>query len=304
MKKFLAIFLVASVLILSGCGTVNTENNQKIIAVSFYPVYIFTLNLTDGIDELRVECMAEQSVGCLHDYSVTSKDARLLNDAEVFVINGAGMEGFVDNLDETVENLKIIDSSVGIEFLCEQGGHSHDGEDEHSHSHTENSHIWMSVENAKKQVLNIKNGLIEEFPQYEKEFNSNYDSYIERLNSLSEEINSASEQLKGKKVITFHNAYEYIAEDTGLCIVETIESDHGGEPSSKELAHLTHKIKEENVSALFIEPDYEGSGATILSNETGVEIFTLNPITNGEKTKTSYEDIMRDNLKIILKAVS
>ena len=292
-------------MILSGCGTVNTEdNNQKIIAVSFYPVYIFTLNLTDGIDELRVECMAEQSVGCLHDYSVTSKDAKLLNDAEVFVINGAGMEGFVDNLDETVDNLKIIDSSVGVEFLCENGGHSADTEDEHSHSHTENSHIWMSVENAKKQVLNIKNGLTEEFPQYEKEFNNNYNSYIERLNSLGEEINSVREQLKGKKVITFHNAYEYIAEDTGLSIVETIESDHGGEPSSKELAHLTHKIKEDNVRALFVEPDYEGSGATILSNETGVEVFTLNPIINGEKTKTAYEDIMRENLKTILKAVS
>ena len=191
----------------------NTENNnQRIIAVSFYPIYIFTLNLTDGIDELRVECMAEQSVGCLHDYSVTSKDARLLNDAEVFVINGAGMEGFVDNLDETVDNLKIIDSSVGIEFLCEHGGHSVDVEDNHSHSqshnhtHSENSHIWMSVENAKKQVLNIKNGLTEEFPQYEKEVNKNYDSYMERLNSLGEEISSAGEQLRGKKVITFHKA--------------------------------------------------------------------------------------------------
>jgi zinc transport system substrate-binding protein len=164
LKKFLAIFLVASILILSGCGTADIKKDkEKLIAVSFYPVYIFTINLTDGLEDLRVECMAEQSVGCLHDYSLTSKDARLLSDAEVFIINGAGMEGFVDGLDETVENLEIIDSSAGIEFLCESGGHSVDVEDNHSHSHShnhahsENSHIWMSVENAKKQVQNIKN---------------------------------------------------------------------------------------------------------------------------------------------------
>ena len=311
MKKFLAIFLVACILIMSGCGTADVKKeNEKIIAVSFYPIYIFTINLTDGLDGVRVECMAEQSAGCLHDYSLTSKDARLLSDAEVFIINGAGMEGFVDGLDETVENLKIIDSSTGIEFLCEGGGHSVDVEDNHSHSHShnhahsENSHIWMSVENAKKQVQNIKNGLILNFPQYEKEIEENYTLYIQRLGLLNDEIKSAGEKVNGKKIVTFHNAYEYLAEDLGLLIVETIESDHGGEPSSKELAHLTHKIRDEKVEALFVEPDYEGSGATILSNETGVEIFTLNPIINGEKEKTAYEDIMRDNLKIILKAVS
>ncbi len=296
---------------MSGCGTADVKKeNEKIIAVSFYPIYIFTINLTDGLDGVRVECMAEQSAGCLHDYSLTSKDARLLSDAEVFIINGAGMEGFVDGLDETVENLKIIDSSTGIEFLCEGGGHSVDVEDNHSHSHShnhahsENSHIWMSVENTKKQVQNIKNGLILNFPQYEKEIEENYISYVQRLDLLNNEIESASEKVNGEKIVTFHNAYEYLAEDLGLLIVETIESDHGGEPTAKDLAHLTHKIREEKVKALFIEPNYEGSGADILSKETGVEIYTLNPIVNGEKEKTAYEDIMRDNLKIILKAVS
>ena len=39
--------------------------------------------MVNGIDEFAVECMAEQNVGCLHDYQILSKDARLISDAKV-----------------------------------------------------------------------------------------------------------------------------------------------------------------------------------------------------------------------------
>jgi Trk K+ transport system NAD-binding subunit len=62
---------------------------------------------------------------------------------------------------------------------------------------------------------------------------------------------------------------------------------------------VVEEIKNQGIEALFIEPEYEGSSADILSNETGVMVYTLNPVLNGEKNKTAYEDIMRSNLEII-----
>ena len=201
---------------MSGC-TAKTTKKENVIAVSFYPVYILTLNITDGIDGLIVECMAEQNTGCLHDYTVTAGDARLLSDCRVFVINGAGMESFVEDLYETADDLNIVDSSVGATLIC---SHSHEGEEHHAHahehSHSENSHIWMSADNAIVQVENICNGLSEEFPQYEKQFRKNADEYVARLNSLKNEIAQVKKLLAGESVITFHDAYEYFFADLGI----------------------------------------------------------------------------------------
>ncbi len=310
LKRILAVVVGIAMLLLSGCVPTSTNSNKtNVIAASFYPVYIFTLNIADGIEGVSVQCMAEQSVGCLHDYTLTAKDAKLLSDADVLVINGAGIENFVQDLNETAEDISVIDSSQGIDILCDDGGHSADveGYDEaehsHNHDHSENAHIWMSVDNAKKQVSNIADGLAKDYPEYKDAFFKNRDLYIERLNALQREMAEASLQIKDEPVITFHNAYEYLALDMGFEIVSTIESDHGGEPSAKRLAELSSEIKDHGVKALFIEPDYQGSAASILSVETDVGIYTLNPVLSGANNKTAYEDIMRTNLEIILKAV-
>lgn len=309
MKKFICLLLTLSLVFAGGCVGVgeDKENEEKIIiATSFYPVYVFTLNIVNGIDGFEVRCMAEQNIGCLHDYTLTSKDVRLLNDADAFVINGADMETFVEEAYKNVEDLFIIDSSENIELLCgEESGSDGDSHSDshHSHNHSANSHIWLSVENAKKQVENIKNGLSEKFPEYRYLFFKNYEAYIENLNELEEIRSEYASEINGKKVITFHKAYDYLAEDLGFEVVACVESDEGGEPSAKKLAELTKHIKEDEICALFTEPQYTGSAADILKNETDINVFVLNPVTSGEAELTAYEDIMKENYELILKAV-
>ena len=301
MKKIISVFLVPCVLFLSACtGNLPKQKSKITVATSFYPIYIFTLNLLNGIEEIEVECMAEQSVGCLHDYTLTAKDSKLLNDSQILVINGAGMESFLQDAFQSVENLCVIDSSENIELICT---HEHDHEEEHNDHHHENSHIWLSVDNAKKQVENIKNGLVKEFPTYKNAIEKNYSKYIKRLSSLENERNTILSVAKDLDVISFHGAFEYLAEDLGLHISAAIESDEGYEPSAKELAGLSDKIKSENINALFVAPDYSGSAAEILKRETNAEVYVINPIISGEENLTAYEDIMNENYKIILKAV-
>jgi len=303
LKRFICVFLVLCFMIMSGCtgNTPKTDESKKTVAASFYPVYIFTLNLVEGIEGINVECMAEQSVGCLHDYTLTARDAKLLSDAEILVINGAGMESFLQDAFESVEDLKVIDSSENIEILCSEEQHQENDSD--AHHHEENSHIWLSVDNAKIQVENIKNGLVNEFPEHENTIEANYEDYIKRLNALVEERNSLLGLSKDFSVISFHGAYEYLGKEIGFAIKETIESDEGSEPSAKKLAHLSSEIEKENIKALFVEPHYSGSAAEILRRETNTEIYVINPVISGEVKLTAYEDIMKENYKMILKAV-
>ncbi len=307
MKKIIAVLLVFSLVILSGCGTADKKDEKNIIAVSFYPIYIFTLNLVDGIDGIELQSVGEQNAGCLHDYTITAKDAKLLSDATVLVINGAGMEAFLEDMYSVEKDLEIIDTSVGAEVLASSHQHHHHHEDgEHNELCSEitlNSHIWLSVENAKIQVKNIKDGLVKYFPQFSSQIDENYLEYNERLNDLQKEELQAKKYIQGKDVYAFHEAYSYLSNDLGFNIVKTIETDEGGEPSAKKIAELSSEAEKENIKAILVEPFYEGSAAEIVANEACIKICTLNPITSGAKKKTAYEDIMRENIKV-LKAVN
>lgn len=292
--------------VITGCNNEKVNDNKKILLVtSFYPIYIFTQNIVDGVEEIDLQCMAEQNVGCLHDYQLLSKDARLLEEADVFIINGASMEAFLEDVYENVDSLKVIDSSKNVKLIenCEE--HTHEEEAEHhGHNHSVNSHIWMSVDNAIIQVENISDELKSLYPQYEEQITNNTEGYIKRLNNLKAELLTSAKSIEGKKIITFHESYAYMANELSFNVVATVESHEGGEPSAKELAHLTEIMKNEGVKTLFVEPNYKGSAATILANETGAKVCVLNPVIQGENTKTAYEDIMKENMRILLGVVN
>ena len=249
--------------------------------------------------------MAEQNTGCLHDYQILSRDAKLIADADVFIINGAGMETFLEDVYMSNENLRVIDSSEGVALIenCDEHHENHNEESHHDHNHSVNSHIWMSPENAKIQVENIAESLKSFYPQYKDTIEENEKNYINRLTVLNEELTEKTKAMKNENIITFHESYDYLASEYGFNVIATVESHEGGEPSAKGLAELVDVIEEHNVNVLFTEPDYKGSSATILSSETGAEICTLNPVIRGGQTLTAYEDIMRKNIEIILKAV-
>ncbi len=92
-KKHLALLSVLLCLLLiafSGCTPVEHLQSDYQIVTSFYPMYLFTRNLTEGISGVTVVNMTAQNAGCLHDYQLLSKDMKALGAADAFVINGAG----------------------------------------------------------------------------------------------------------------------------------------------------------------------------------------------------------------------
>ena len=293
MNKALAAIaaIVCVCVMLTGCTYVQPAQGSTLVVASFYPVYIFTLNLVEGTD-IRVESLTRQSVGCLHDYRLLTGDVRLLSDADLFVMNGAGLESFTQDLLERLPELKTVDSSVSAELLYSE-------QDAASHLSNANSHIWMSVKNAQVQVNNICAALKQLCPDYASVLEANRAAYISRLEQLHKQLEESSRVLGDVPVITFHEAYDYMARELALNIVGSIESDEGGEPTARELGELTRLIADKQVRALYVEPDYTGSAAGILAAETGARVLTLNPVTSGEATLTAYEDIMRGNIAII-----
>ena len=133
MKKKLSVFLLAMTMLLSGCGKTidTTENSEKLqVVTSFYPVYLLAQAVTEGAEKVDLLNMAQPQTGCLHDYELTISDMKLLEGADVLIINGGGMEGFLEQAVERYPQLVIVDTSAGIELLEEEEHHHHEDETE------------------------------------------------------------------------------------------------------------------------------------------------------------------------------
>lgn len=290
-KARFALLVLSLSLIFSGC-----EEKESSIAVltSFYPMYLITTQITNGTG-IDVENMARPQTGCLHDYQLTTRDMRLMDKADVFIINGAGMENSF--MDRAVSNsgIKVIDSSEGIELEKSQDANE---KFELDNDEEVNSHIWMSPEKAGIQAENICNGLSKIFPQYSALFEKNTQYFVSQTKKL------ISEKTDQKiPVLSFNEAFGYLLEENNCYVTSTVEIDENTVPSAKELAEITDKAKMSGVKAIFTADDAGVPFAKTLSRELNVPVFVLDPMTYGSSTNEGYIDAMEKNISIIKEAI-
>lgn len=295
-RKMLLLVLMVLLLQLTavgGCGNpANTENNQKlIIATSFFPAYIMTRNVALDIPGVEVVNITGTVTGCLHDYHLTTNDLKRLHDAEVLVVNGAGMESFLEQVIEQQPDLKIVDASRDIKLM----------KDEHGH---ENAHVWVSVSLAMQQVQNIADQLAELDPENAHAYRENASRYLKELEALRGEMRNKLEGVPNKDIVTFHEAFPYFANEFGLNIVAVVEREPGSEPSAAELAKTIEIIRQSGVKAIFVEPQYSTKAAETIARETGSRVYTLDPAVSGPDDPGAYIKIMKDNLHVLVEALS
>lgn len=307
MKQILSALLCAAVCLtgFSGCGTPAKESSRLKLLASFYPIAIMALNITDGVEGVAVESMAQQQTGCLHDFQMTTADMKKAETADAFLINGAGMEGFLDKISDQLPELPVIDSSTGIPLIASGEDHHHDGGEGHDHDQEAyNPHLWVSITNCMEQVRNLSEGIIALDPEHEAEYRENTETYLEKLSALRDKMHSALDHVKNKDIITFHEAFPYFAEEFGLHIAAVINREPDSQPSAKELADTIRLVRETGVKALFVEPLYPETSADIIAAETGAQVYVLDPAVSGEWDKNAYLTAMESNLQVLAQALN
>lgn len=312
LTKILTIIILVS-LFLTGCNNSaksnnSTDSNNKLtIVTSFYPMYISTLNIVKDIPNVEVLNMTTSQTGCLHDYSLSTKDLKTLSNADILIINGAGMESFLDDVIDEYSDLKIIEASKGIDLIenTEHDDHTED-HDHEDHDHDVNPHVWVSISKNIEEVSNIAEELSSLDPNHANEYQDNANEYIAKLENLKTEMHSTLDNIAHKDIITFHEAFPYFAEEFGLNIVGVIEIEPDSEPSAKEVENIISIINEKNIKALFTEPQYSSKIADTIAKETGASIYTLDPIVTGDSNEKAYNDYiikMQENLNTLKEAL-
>jgi zinc transport system substrate-binding protein len=295
--KLLLLVLIGTFL-LASCGkspgTASINNaKQFTIVTSFYPIYVSALNVANDIPGVRVVNMTEPQTGCLHDYQLSPSDLKTLESADVFVINGAGMEAFMDKVLGQMPKLKVIEASKGIDIIK----NTSDGE--------ENPHVWVSISDAIKQVRNISQQLSLVNSENSEKYIKNGEDYVKRLEELKDKMHKEIDSIKNRDIVTFHESFPYFAKEFNLNIVTVIEREPGSEPSAGEIADTIDKIKKTGVKALFAEPQYPRKAAESIANQTNAKVYTLDPIVTGSNDGDcdGYIKKMNENLKSLVEAL-
>ena len=290
MKKLLWALLLC--LCLTGCAVPD----QTDIAATTLPVWQFTCRITEGTD-LTVTRLVTENVSCLHDYTLTVRQMKAIESADVVVLSGAGLEEF---LDDALVNAEVIDSSLGIELLTGGHHHHHEEEDELEEHHQEHDpHLWLSPAHAMDQAKNICAGLSARYPEHAAVFQENLTGLLSDLQALEAYGSQQLSELSSREILTFHDGFSYLAHEFGIEIVEAIEEESGAEASARELIHMIEEVRLHDIRAIFVEENGSGSAASIIAAETGANLSTLSMAMSGD----DYFSAMYANIDALKEAL-
>lgn len=317
-KRTFSLFL--ALLLLTGCGggqSAAPENEGLSIVATTYPVYLFTTAITEGVEGVRVERLNTGETSCLHDYTLSVNDMKLLEKADVIAMNGVGLEDFMEDALAS-SDAAVIDCSAGVELL-ENRSHHHDDHDHshdgHDHGHFD-PHIWMSADNAAIMMANVEAAMKKLDPDNAEVYAANYAVAIDLLaegkadfadammNAAATAHTSLDSVCTNKQLITFHDGFQYFVRAIDLELLESIEEEAGSEASAHEILAITALVKEHDIPAIFTEKNGSDATANAIARETGCQVYALDMIMSGEGSGIRpYIDAMIDNIQTVAEAM-
>lgn len=283
-------FLRTAALLLAFLLLCPLAAQAETVVTSFYPVWIITLNLTEGIDELNVVNLTESAGGCLHDYSLQPSDKVALSGADALLINGAGMESFLDVVLRDLPDLPVVDASQGIALM------ETDEEDEF------NSHIWLDPQNVVKMASNLAEGLIGRFPACEEKLRANLAAYQERIEALRDAMRQALGEASLPDVVVFHEALPYFARACDLPVLATVCKEPEEDLSASQLVRILELIRACDPLPLILKSTETDRASEVLAAETGAPVCELDTLVSGPAAPPLdyYESVMLRNLDAVL----
>ncbi|MFM1655354.1 metal ABC transporter substrate-binding protein [Brevibacillus sp. B_LB10_24] len=320
-KKTVAVVAAAG-FALAGCGAADqpaaSDQTQKPsgklkVVATFYPMYEFAQKVAG--DYADVTALVPPGVEP-HDWEPTPKDIQTIADADVFVYNGGGLEGWVEDALGSTKNekLKVVETTHGIDLMegsAEEEAdeaHSDGHEHEHDHEHGLDPHVWLDPALAQKQVQQIEAALIEADPAHREAYEKNAAAYIKELEELDQAFQQMASSAKRKEFVVQHAAFGYLAKQYGLTQVPISGLSPEEEPSPAQLIEIVKFAKEHDVKTIFFETLVSPKVAETVAKEVGAKTAVLNPLeglTDEERAQNlDYISVMKKNLQELQAALN
>ena len=286
----------------------DAEGKVKVVATIF-PMYDFAKMI--GGDLVAVKMMVPAGTEP-HEWEPSTNDMMLLEEADLFVYNGAGMEVWAEDISDSVQNkdLVVLEASKDIALLKTEEVHdmedeNEDHDEEHAHHHGEyDPHVWLSPKNAEREMEAIAEALI----SIDEANADTYRKNLEEAKKACEELDGAFRErlapYAGSYIVVAHEAYGYLCHDYGLkqIGIEGVSADQ--EPDAARMREIIDKVNEYGIKCIFFEELVDPKVAKTIADEAGCRTQALSPLDGLSKedidSGRDYFSVMKDNLEALV----
>ncbi|MEM9603447.1 MAG: zinc ABC transporter substrate-binding protein [Pseudomonadota bacterium] len=188
----------------------------------------------------------------------------------------------------------------------DHGGH----DDHHGHNHGAfDPHAWQTVENAIVYVDNIAAGLSKADPDNASAYFANRAAYVAELEALGAEVDAmiAGIPEDQRTVVTSHDAFGYFSQHHGIAFLAPVGLSTESEASAADVAAIITQIREDGISAVFVETITDNRLIEQIANETGAKVggsLYSDALSGPDGPASTYIDMMRHNAKTLSEALS
>lgn len=299
LKILLMLVLIAAagigITLLRGGRAVGQADGLHIVT-TVRPLYAAALQLTDGVPDVRVENLTGSSTGCLHDYQLSPANRLSLARADLVVLNGAGAEGF---LDEVLPQLDaaVADTSAGIELLSGHE-HDHDHEEEHDHEddHAVNEHIWVSPTRYAAQVRTLTAALQAADPAHAAQYAQNAARYLAQIQAIEERMQALRQRLQGRRCVLFHDSLAYLADELSLQVAAVLPVGEDSGVSAGELAEAERIARDDPAVLLIYDDQYTTRFGSVDRQVSADRVLALDTAVKGEGRADDWLQAMERTL--------
>jgi ABC-type Zn uptake system ZnuABC Zn-binding protein ZnuA len=234
-----------------------------------------------------------------HVYEPTPREVRLVAPASLLVTVGAGYDDWAAKLAAAcAPRAEIFDAgaAAGIEARPGAPAHAH-GEGE------TDPHWWLDPKLVERVLGPLAGRLAAVDPAGEEGYRRRAAVFGSELSALDAGIRTSLLPVRGRGILSAHDAWKRFAERYGLRTVGSIEPVPGREPSPRDLAALIATAHREGIRTLFTEPQFPPSAARVVAEEAGIRVATADPI-GGVPGRSGYAELMRWNARAFLEGLS
>lgn len=273
-------------------------HRQVAAVATFYPMAYFTSQV--GGDRVEVVTLVPNGVEP-HEWEPGARQMVSLDQADVFIYNGAGLEPWAARMAEGVSDggPVVVEATKGLE-LIPATGETTDGQQW-------DPHVWLDPVLAQGEVARIMDGLIAADPEGAPAYRANGEALISRLQALDNKYRQSLAGTAGSNIFTSHAAFSYLAQRYSLRQVPIAGPLAEVEPGSARMAALVRLAREDGARYIFYESLGDPRVAETLAAEVGAGTLELNPLeglTSAEVARgEDYFTVMEQNLVNLLKVV-